>query len=157
MPVQFQILLDPDCFLEKNVVKLLLTWSCKNTFPNTDSKRMCVCMCVHEHVCVYTYSKCMSHGGQRLTPAYILKQHLSLNLELTNQLDWLASESPTPTLGLPISAPQYWSYSCELSHPAFMCVLKNPHSSPHTYTAGTIPKDPSSQPSERELKKQQGQ
>jgi hypothetical protein len=60
----------------------------------------CVCVCVCWCVCTFEGPEVDIRFFLNCSPLYFLRQHLSLNLELTNCLHWLASTPPEPSTGI---------------------------------------------------------
>lgn len=85
------------------------------------SLSVCVCMWREDaHICVYAYwgqGSLLDVVSLSIPKPYVLKQDLSLNLELINWLDWPAGESSRSSrlcllvLGLPVCFSTMFSFS----------------------------------------------
>lgn len=85
------------------------------------------CMCVCRHMCVHAcgIQSSISSVSPHLSPPYLWRQGLSLNLELSvTHLDCLVNWIS----GLPCLCPasnQHWDYRCALQHPDFCVVSRD--------------------------------
>lgn len=109
--------------------------------------RVCMHVCLCECVCMCV---CMCGGlGSKLSiflicsPFCLLGQGLSVNLELANLTNLASQLAQRNLLFLPCN---HWDYRQATRHAPLFCVhTGDPNSSPHTFTASTLPTEPSAQ------------